>query len=271
SVNSVLTSWWRDTGIDKSAVGDMLGTVLMLLTCASVMAPSERNTDPSNHGVVQGVRSERTRGSVSNNCPTQCRDRGGVVMECHQAHLLDMLQLSSCLSRSSNLLVLDLSSWHHTCNCSLLGLALGMSDTNIVIFVPLSCGMSFMEHCGSEIQQRTFTLHHRGLVAGLVMEQNGRDYRKATRRHMTRLWTTVNSLPPGHLQDSYRNLTIQAAKVIRRTKRSFGDSVLRLLPLLRDDDKWKRRHGYGKGDKPVKNCSSVRVRVRIKQETENFA
>nr|KAG5695243.1 hypothetical protein BaRGS_008071 [Batillaria attramentaria] len=133
-------------------------------------------------------------------------------MECHQAHLLDMLQLSSCLSRSSNLLVLDLSSWHHTCNCSLLGLALGMSDTNIVIFVPLSCGMSFMEHCGSEIQQRTFTLHHRGLVAGLVMEQNGRDYRKATRRHMTRLWTTVNSLPPGHLQDSYRNLTIQAAK-----------------------------------------------------------
>lgn len=56
-------------------------------------------------------------------------------------------------------------------------------------------------------------MEHRGLVAGLVMEQDDPSSRKATKRHLSWLWDKVKALQPKTVKTEYSSRLRQLIKV----------------------------------------------------------
>ncbi|KAK7500726.1 hypothetical protein BaRGS_00007970, partial [Batillaria attramentaria] len=198
------------------------------------------------HGVADGssttVRSRTGNTSFENaiNCPSGCRKRGDAVMECHQAHLLDMLQLASCVSKMNNLLILHLRSSPFICYCSILDFIRLTLKSSAITYLVTSCTVDLLSKCGAlfnhsneptrvcpdgYVPWQVQTVHHGGDVDGVVIQQGNSNWRTATRRPTTRLWTIMNSPPAGHLQKRYRRLVSQAGQRTKRSATEDSDNV----------------------------------------------
>lgn len=61
--------------------------------------------------------------------------------------------------------------------------------------------------------RRAQKIRNRGVLAGLVLEQNEPGWRKASKRHLSWLWNKVNSLSSLEAKTRYRALVIKTVRV----------------------------------------------------------
>ena len=66
---------------------------------------------------------------------------------------------------------------------------------------------------GPMLPERAQGDQHRGLLAGLVLEQDNPGWRKASKRHLSWLWNKVNALSPMAAKTRYRALIVKTVRV----------------------------------------------------------
>ncbi|KAK7500723.1 hypothetical protein BaRGS_00007967, partial [Batillaria attramentaria] len=174
-----------------------------------------------NRSVIMGRDSWEDTGD----CPSQCRKRDNVVLVCHQAHVLD--PATARLLRPQTGRITD----------RLLELVM-VARSSVVTFTPTPCGTRLILSCGDQLPWRVQAMKNPELVAGLVMEQDDHNWRKAVLRHMTRLSALVNSLPSGRLQNSYRRrVSLEAEETVvqiteKKTRMGLATKLAMMLCSL---------------------------------------
>ena len=63
------------------------------------------------------------------------------------------------------------------------------------------------------LPDRVQKIQHRGVLAGLVLEQDEPGWRKASKRHLSWMWNKVNSIKPVEAKTRYRALIIKTLRV----------------------------------------------------------
>ncbi|KAK7109928.1 dentin sialophosphoprotein-like isoform X2 [Littorina saxatilis] len=190
------------------------GNVLLLLLLsgfvAGVTAPVEQGLPNPGDGTDAGP--VVPKGDVGV-CPAQCQVQGS-VMVCHHADGLNLIQLAQCVNTMRSLSVVELRALKDMCSCSLLDYVRLTANAKVITFSPTPCGITLLKTCIPMLPDRGQKIRRRGLVAGLVMEQDDVGWRKATKRHLSWLWNKVNALYPTAARTRYRALVIKTVRSV---------------------------------------------------------
>ncbi|KAK7109927.1 hypothetical protein V1264_013883 [Littorina saxatilis] len=209
--------------------------LLLLLLILSLASPSgtdhqtlhnhEASTQRRGRGVVWKANQGEPAGpgagedAGEGQCPSQCHVWLDTVLACQQAGTIHMQKLARCALSLPALQVVDLNFPSPFCNCTLLDFADRAFDLDIITFTQPPCPTQLLVNCGPMLPDRGQEMEHRGLVAGLVMEQDDPSSRKATKRHLSWLWDKVKALQPKTVKTEYSSRLRQLIKDVSRRKR----------------------------------------------------